>query len=192
MRSSACVALLVVMLLVLTAGGARGGDDKDEDNPHEKMLRSKSVCIDCHTRVPKGDEHAADYFLVDAPSESCLGCHSETEHAGVKEHVGKDAGTLPADENGKIACFTCHDPHPEGVLPGRSVSKSTVSATTRAFLAARSWPPSVEQRAPSEAFGALLRVPMAADGCPVCHASLKDSSWKERTLWSERIRVLPR
>lgn len=192
MRSSARTALVVVVLSLLTTGAARGGDDQDEDNPHEKMLRSKSVCIDCHTRVPKADEHAADFFLVDAPSENCLGCHSETEHAGVKEHVGKDPGTLPADENGKIACFTCHDPHPEGVLPGRTVYKSTVSANTRAFLAARTWPPSVEQRSPSEAFGALLRTPMVEEGCPVCHASLKESSWKERTLWSERIRVLPR
>ncbi len=190
MRSSARVALLVAFLVMLTPSRARG-DEKDEDNPHEKMLRSKSVCVDCHTRVPKADEHAPDYFLVDAPSENCLGCHSETEHAGVKEHVGKDPGTLPADENGKIACFTCHDPHPEGALPGRSVYKSTVSANTRAFLAARTWSPSIEQRSPSEAFGALLRTPMA-DGCPVCHASLKESSWKERTLWSERLHVLPR
>jgi hypothetical protein len=191
MRSSARAALLVVVLVLLTPSMARGGE-KDEDNPHEKMLRSKSVCVDCHTRVPKADEHAPDYFLVDAPSESCLGCHSETEHAGVKEHVGKDPGPLPADENGKIACFTCHDPHPEGVLPGRRVYKSTVSAHTRAFLAGRTWPPSVEQRDPSEAFGALLRTPVAEEGCPACHASLKESSWKERTLWSERIRVLPR
>ncbi len=48
-------ALLGVGLLV---GVARG--DEDEDNPHEKMVRSKSVCVDCHTKVPKAGEHAAD------------------------------------------------------------------------------------------------------------------------------------
>src|SRR6185436_15250644 len=144
----------------------------------------------------KAEEHAADYFLVDTPSETCLGCHSESEHTGVLEHVGKDvpkdAATLPVDEHGKIACFTCHDPHPQGVLPGRTVYKSAASPTTRAFIAARSWPSSVERREPSEAFGGLLRAPMAEEGCVVCHGSVQDRPWRERTTWSEAIRVLPR
>ena len=194
MRSSALAVLAISAVLLLGTGLARGaGKDADEDNPHAKMTRSKGVCIDCHTRVPKPDEHAADYFLVDAPSENCLGCHSETEHPGVPEHVGKDAPkALPADEHGKIACFTCHDPHPQGVLPGRTVYKSAVTPTTRAFVAARSWPPSVERREPSEEFGALLRAPMAESGCVVCHQDVQDRPWRERTTWSEAIRVLPR
>jgi len=194
MRSSAVAVLATLVLLLLGPGVARGaGKHSDEDNPHEKMIRSKGACIDCHTKVPKADEHAADYFLVDTPSESCLGCHSETEHPGVAEHAGKDAPqALPADENGKIACFTCHDPHPAGVLPGRTVYKSAPNPTTRAFVAARSFPPSVERREPSEALGALLRAPMAESGCVVCHKDVQDRPWRERTTWSEAIRVLPR
>ncbi|MEO6025950.1 MAG: hypothetical protein ABIR79_03680 [Candidatus Binatia bacterium] len=182
---------IALVLMIAVAGLARA----DEDNPHEKMVRSKSACIDCHTRVPKADEHADDYLLVDAPSETCLGCHSESEHAGVLEHVGKDlpkGATLPVDEHGKIACFTCHDPHPDGVLPGRTVHKSTVSAGTRAFIDARTWAPPLERREPSETFGALLRVPMGREDCLVCHASVVDRPWKERTTWSDAIRVLPR
>jgi hypothetical protein len=192
MRSSA----LLVLAAALLAGGLAYGADKDEDNPHEKMVRSRSVCIDCHTRVPKVGEHAADYFLVDAASETCLGCHDENEHAGAKEHLGKDATNvatqLPRDENGKMACFTCHDPHPAGVLEGRDVYKTVVSPATRAFIAARPLPKSAELRQPSETLGALLRIPVANEGCFVCHASVKEASpWREKTLWSERIRVLP-
>lgn len=192
MRNSART--LAALVLALGVAHAAVGADKDEDNPHEKMVRSKSVCIDCHTRVPKAGEHAADYFLVDTPSENCLGCHGEYEHAGVHEHLGKDPGTasLPVDEHGKIACFTCHDPHPAGLLPGRTVYQSTVNAPTRAFVAARAWPPNVERRAPSEAFGGLLRTPPDDAGCPTCHASTKESPWREKKLWSEYIRVWPR
>lgn len=185
MKSRTVAILAAAAVVLLSGGGARG----DEDDPHEKMVRDKGVCIDCHTRVPKPDEHAADYFLVDTPSEHCLGCHSDTEHTGAKEHLGKDAPKeLPADENGKIACFTCHDPHPQGVLPGRTVHKSAVSESTRAFLATRTWPSTFEHRQPSEAFGALLR----ASECAVCHTAVKERPWRERTTWSEAIRVLPR
>jgi hypothetical protein len=192
MRSSTRVVVFTVALLAVTAGHARGAD---EDNPHEKMVRSKGACIDCHTRVPKPEEHAADFFLVDTPSEHCLGCHSESEHAGTLEHDGKDLPkgvALPVDEHGKIACFTCHDPHPAGVLPGRTVHKTAVNAETRAFIDTRTWAPPFERRDPSEAFGALLRVPMGAGNCDVCHTSVEDKPWRERTTWSEAIRVLPR
>jgi len=201
MRSKLWLALLTAALMLgaVTARAAEKGKEKDEDNPHEKMVRSKSVCIDCHTRVPKAGEHAADYFMVDPPSENCLGCHAESEHAGSREHVGHELGKdlgpaaagLPLDEHGKVACFTCHDPHPAGAIEGRAVHKATVNAETRALLAARTLPAKVERYEPSEEFGALLRLP-PADGCAVCHATTKESSWREKTLWSERIRVLPR
>lgn len=186
MRNSIRVVALLLLLVLAASGRARG---EDEDNPHEKMVRSKSVCVDCHTRVLKPEEHAADYFLVDTPSEHCLGCHSDVEHVGVKEHLGKDAPKeLPGDEHGKIACFTCHDPHPQGVLPGRTVHRSAVSPSTRAFIAARTWSAPLERREPSEAFDALLRT----SSCASCHATLEDKPWRERTTWSEAIRVLPR
>ena len=185
--------LLVVFVVGIGVAHRAGAAKDDEDNPHEKMVRSKSVCLDCHTHVPKPGEHAADYFLVDAPSETCLGCHDEYEHAGAHEHAGKDADPLPGDEHGKIACFTCHDPHPGGVIEGRTVYKAAASERTRSMIAERTLSPSIEVQQPSEAFGALLRVPMAAEGCPACHASWKEtSSWRERTSWSDRIRVLPR
>ncbi len=186
--------LYVVLLLGLVSGGARGAESDDEDNPHENMTRSKTACLDCHTKLPKPDEHAADYFLVDPPSETCLGCHDEHEHVGGREHVGKDAQPLPGDENGKIACFTCHDPHPEGVLGGRRLYKAEINEQTKALIAARDLPESAKPLESKMKFGALLRFPVTSGGgCPDCHASQeKTGSWRERLLRSNPIRVLPR
>jgi hypothetical protein len=192
MRSSA---LMMIAALLLAAGIApAGGAEKDEDNPHENMVRSKSACLDCHTKLPKVGEHAPDYFLVDTPSEHCLGCHDENEHVGVREHLGREAAPLPGDEHGKIACFTCHDPHPNGVLAGRTVHEVDINDATRAFIAARELPAGVERRESKLAFGALLRWPVAnGEGCWKCHA-MKDEteSWRKTRLPSHFIRVLPR
>ncbi len=194
MRTSARALLLLLSALLLgLAPVAVRGAEPDEDDPHAKMVRSRAVCIDCHTRVPKDGEHAPDYFLVDTPSESCLGCHGQYEHAGVREHAGQDAAPLPGDEHGKIACFTCHDPHPAGVIPGRRVHESDVAPRTRSLMAARELPPSVERREPKAAFGGLLRFSTTNDeGCAICHASRDDTaSWRARLTWGELIRVLP-
>jgi hypothetical protein len=116
LSAKAGLAVVLAVIVLAAAGSVALGRDDDEDNPHEKMSRgkSKAVGIDCHTHLPKPGEHAADYFLVDAPSENFLGCHGEYEHAGVAEHAGQPAAPLPGDENGKFACFTCHDPHKTG------------------------------------------------------------------------------
>lgn len=191
------VLLLLLAAFVLGAGvgGAVAADkDKDEDNPHETMARSKgkAVCVECHTKVPKAGEHAPDYFLVDAPSEHCLGCHDENEHVGVPEHLGKDAAPLPADEHGKIACFSCHDPHPDGVLEGRKVHRAGLNEPTKRFIAARNLPAGVELRESEEELGALLRFPMAnGEGCRQCHAAKEEALWKTKLLPGSFIRVLP-
>ena len=185
MRSSA----LLAVVLALAVGVASAAERDDEDNPHEKMVKHKAVCLDCHTKVPKPDEHAPNYFLVDAPSDTCLGCHGETEHPGVREHAGKEARPLPGDEKGQIACFTCHDPHPEGVIPGRKVYSSDVGERTRALTALRALPKLAEPRATLPMRGALLRID--GKGCLACHAAVGEDarSWRERLLWDKFLRV---
>jgi hypothetical protein len=74
------------------------------------------------------------YFLVDAPSENCLGCHDETMHPGSEVHLGEEAKPLPGDEKGEIACFTCHDPHPEGVIKGRTVYDAELTEREMKFI----------------------------------------------------------
>lgn len=145
--------IAVALVLVLSTASVVAADKDKEDNPHQKMVKDKGVCLDCHTKVPKPGEHAADYFLVDAPSDTCLGCHAEMEHPGVHEHVGKEAKPLPGDEKGAIACFTCHDPHPIGVIPGRNVYSSQTGSTTRALAAMRTLPKLAEPRRDAAAMG---------------------------------------
>jgi hypothetical protein len=177
------VALLVAALCTLSAGVpvATGADEEDAVSPHARMLGDDAVCLECHSRRPAAGEHAPDYFLSARPSEVCLGCHSEYEHPGTKEHLGRDARRLLGDEHGKIACFTCHDPHPAGVIAGRSVHRFDASETTRALVAARALPPGTTRREPSERFGALLRYPARdAAGCRMCHEMPPDGarSWQ--------------
>jgi hypothetical protein len=190
--SRVLLVLVAALLLAVGSGGVRAADDeKDEDNPHEKMVRSKAACLECHSKVPNVGDHAADYFLVDTPSEHCLGCHDENEHVGVQLHLGKEAAPLPADEKGKIACFTCHDPHPQGVLAGRTVHRAGLNEATQRFLAARTLPAGVTLRKSEDELGALLRYSMAdGEGCRQCHVA-KEESWRSNLLPSHFMRVWP-
>jgi hypothetical protein len=181
MRSSVVLAIVVALWVAVASAAERD----DEDTPHAKMVKDKAVCLDCHTKVPKPDEHAPNYFLVNAPSDTCLGCHSETEHPGVREHLGRDARPLPGDEKGAIACFTCHDPHPEGVIPGRKVYSTDVGERTRALASMREPSKLVEPRATLPMRGVRLRFPAAhGEGCLACHDGIRHDSrsWRERLL----------
>ena len=183
--------VFAALLALLPVVGLAAGDD---ENPHERMIKNKAVCIDCHTRLVKPGEHAPDYFLVDAPSENCLGCHDEHEHAGVLEHVGKEAPPpWPGDEKGKIACFTCHDPHPEGVIEGRRVYSSDVGPRTRALDAARAHRGAAATTEEATRFGALLRFSATnGEGCLSCHDVRSDGkNWREKALWDKFRSVLP-
>ena len=185
-RLALIAAAAMVALLAIIATPARGADD--DDNPHAKMRKDQSVCIDCHTKLVKPGEHAPDYFLTEPPSELCLGCHDEHEHAGVAEHAGKDVkAPWLGDENGKIACFTCHDPHPEGVLAGRRVYRDDA-------LPLRTGAESATASTEETTFGALLRFSVTGgEGCLPCHDVRGDGkTWRERTTWHEFRPVLPR
>jgi len=131
------IRLLIIALLAFSIHTlllAQDDEEDEEENPHTSMVDDEFVCLDCHTEVPKEGQTSPTYFLVDAPSENCLGCHDETTHPGSKLHLGQDAKPLPGDENGKIACFSCHDPHPEGVIKGRTVYNSEMTDRQLQFI----------------------------------------------------------
>jgi hypothetical protein len=126
--------LIAVLILLLPTILISQEKEEEEENPHTGMVDDEFVCLDCHTEVPKEGMKSPTYFLVDEPSENCLGCHDETTHPGSKEHIEQDAKPLPGDQNGKIACFTCHDPHPEGVIKGRKVYGTDYNQRSMDFL----------------------------------------------------------
>lgn len=128
-------AILIAVLAPTLLVSQEKEEEEEEENPHTMMVDDDFVCLDCHTEVPKEGAKSPAYFLVDAPSENCLGCHDDGTHPGSKQHVGKDIKTgLPLDENGAIACFTCHDPHPAGVLKERKVYGAELSERSAEFL----------------------------------------------------------
>jgi len=183
----------MVILFLILSPGVISAQEGDEENPHVEMLDDQFVCLDCHTRLPKEGETSPDYFLVDLPSENCLGCHSEVEHSGVKEHEKKDSGPLPGDENRKMTCFTCHDPHPQGSIHGRIVYDSEVNPRSRDFTRIIHFP-DVEKRAkkevaPGKKKEVYLRFPMGQDQlCRECHDPLKEAQWREGILWNKFLR----
>lgn len=184
---------VLAVVLALWVAVASAAERDDEDTPHANMIKDKAICLDCHTKLPQAGEHAPDYFLSTAPSETCLVCHSESEHPGVREHLGKDASHMLGDEKGAIACFTCHDPHPEGVIPGRKVySSEDVGESTRAFAAMRDLPKLAEARDTRPMRGALLRFPAGhGEGCLMCHGGIRNDarSWREKLLGDKFLRV---
>jgi hypothetical protein len=184
----------IIIILFLTLSPARLiAQEENEENPHLEMLKDEFVCLDCHTRLPKEDEPSPDYFLVDLPSENCLGCHSEVEHSGIKEHEGEASNPLSGDENGKIACFTCHDPHPAGAIAGRTVYQTKMNPRSRAFTRLVHIP-GVETRVQKDLhYGkkrdVYLRAAIRNDEiCLECHKTVNGKQWRKRILWDRFLR----
>ncbi len=191
MSTRALVAVVLAFAWALAPGAAFAEGEDVDVSPHARMVDDQSVCVECHTRVPPAGEHARDYLLDAAPSAVCVTCHSEFEHAGTKQHLGKDAGGHLGDENGKIACFTCHDPHPQGVIAGRTVYKADVTARTQALVGAQELPKGTELRAPSARLGALLRYPTRDDEvCRTCHAAPDTGGWRTRATTDKFVPAL--
>ena len=169
------IAILIVLVPTLLISQEKEAEE-EEENPHTGMVDDEFVCLDCHTEVPKEGMKSPTYFLVDAPSENCLGCHDETTHPGSKEHEGMDAKPLPGDENGKIACFTCHDPHPDGVIKGRKVYGAELSQRSMDFLRIIAAPELREELGMEieldPAKEVYLREPMNKV-CSTCHETIK-------------------
>ncbi len=180
--------LIIIMILAFPVLFLSHAEEEEEDNPHTEMVDDQFVCLDCHTDLPKEGETSPTYFLFDDPSENCLGCHEETEHPGTKEHEGQKAEPLPGDEKGEIACFTCHDPHPQGVIKGRTVYNTDIAESNRKFIRLVVTP-GLKERLGREVkieteIEVYLREP-ADKICISCHETTKKTNWRKYTLWDK-------
>jgi hypothetical protein len=107
-------------------------------NPHNQLDASGRMvadkCLFCHTQKP--DETQATYTtikLIGGVEMLCQGCHNVGDrHPAGKPHMVRPTLeyqvrmqalerqyglVLPLDENGKLTCITCHNPHDAGVIP---------------------------------------------------------------------------
>ena len=105
------------------------------DDNHEILIRT---CLICHKEKPD-EKHATfkDVTLIGDIEILCRRCHHIAgNHSGNADHMGiipsadglkkikaveaKYHTRLPLDENGKMTCITCHNPHEKGVIPESS------------------------------------------------------------------------
>jgi len=108
-------------------------------NPHEQINKDGEViiekCLFCHKEKPD-QAHATfkEVKFIGNIEALCIRCHPVAgNHAGNFNHMGvlpspgmlknmkamekKFNLILPLDEDGKMTCITCHNPHEKGIIP---------------------------------------------------------------------------
>lgn len=185
---------LALLALLLLLAGAVWADEEDDSNPHRMAgPDDDSSCSFCHEE---------DMSLSQSPLETCLVCHSATEHAGSVEHLRvkvaapsaphptpaaeAEAAHLPLTDDGEMWCGTCHLFHDPRVNEDVLLSESWLPPTTglsgavRAAVASR-WMELAEkydQKPPVASFATQgttwLRLPVSNGAlCLECHRGLK-------------------
>jgi predicted CXXCH cytochrome family protein len=97
-----------------TAGAEEAQEAQKMVNPHD--FRAKEFCPVCHTKeLPK---------LSFDPVTTCTKCHigNLDNHPVTKHPIGQEPRinipyNFPLTRDGKMVCYTCHDPHNKQRLP---------------------------------------------------------------------------
>lgn len=111
-------------------------------DPHQQLNNNEEIvietCLICHKKKPD-EKHATfkDVTFIGDIELTCRRCHHIAgNHSGNHDHMkdipsadgvkrikfveGKFQTRLPLDENGKMTCITCHNPHEKGIIPESS------------------------------------------------------------------------
>lgn len=109
-------------------------------NPHQqldakgKIIRQR--CLYCHSEVPDEQKTGAeDVKLIGNYGAICMGCHNSAAKqplhqrhlrkpsAEVLAHINEMQSlfniVLPLDQQGRVTCVTCHNPHQKGLIPDK-------------------------------------------------------------------------
>jgi len=126
-------------------------------DPHHQINDKGEIiienCLVCHDEKPD-EKHATfkDVKLIGDIEMMCRRCHHVAgNHSGNADHMGikpsadglkrisamekKYNARLPLDENGKMTCITCHNPHEKGVIPDVSPGAKGAGSKYRHRLA---------------------------------------------------------
>lgn len=158
---------------------------KDPHHPNQARNIDSPTCAACHTRTPADGAIPTQANLRYALQETCTTCHQGAVHTGLDAHLGKvvppeRASKLPASitltEDGRVACWTCHEVHDGSDATQRPVSPFI--AGLRARNADEDWSghvtPAIEWPGESTKpeHPPLLALPVA-DGslCRACHGN---------------------
>jgi hypothetical protein len=168
-------------------------------DPHAAMAAhpaDRTICEHCHQDAPDPSASVAD-LKVSGP-DTCVGCHTDTRHAGLDGHLAAvpadmvadvRASRLPLAEGDRIVCLTCHDPHPPSST-ARSAERAAIVGRT---VVPPAWEkevlgPTMHERAetihaaldPVTMEPALLRRPLAGgELCASCHTPSAIDSRRE-------------
>lgn len=184
---------LLALLLAAAPPVARADDEEDDSNPHRMSdPDDDESCGFCHEE---------DMSLSQSLLDTCLTCHSETEHGGAREHLraraaevaaalptpvkADESATLPLTDEGTIWCGTCHlyhDPrvNEEALLPHAWIPPATgLPGAVRTAMAAR-WPDlaaKYDEEPPIARFAVggstALRLPVDnGELCITCHRDM--------------------
>jgi hypothetical protein len=125
-------------------------------DPHHQINDQGEIvienCLICHDEKPD-EKHATfkDVKFIGDIEMMCRRCHHIAgNHSGNANHIGvkpsenglkrieameiKYNARLPLDENGKMTCITCHNPHEKGVIPDNSPGAKGASSKYRLRL----------------------------------------------------------
>ncbi len=125
-------------------------------NPHEQIDTvgqvMQSKCLYCHTNVPDASHTTyREVKLIGSFGELCKGCHYLTAKQPLhvrhlrkptlevvqrmKEMQVQYKIVLPLDQDGKVTCVTCHNPHQKGLIPDQRAGATGAGAAHRHRLA---------------------------------------------------------
>ena len=111
----------------------------EPNDPHQQLNNNKEIiietCLMCHKEKPD-EKHATfkDVTFIGDIEMICRRCHHIAgNHSGNHDHMknvpsadgvkriklveAKFHTRLPLNENGKMTCITCHNPHEKGIIP---------------------------------------------------------------------------
>lgn len=109
-------------------------------NPHQQLNANgeivKEKCLYCHSEVPDEKKTGAeDVKLIGNYGAICIGCHNTAAKQPLHQrHLRKPSDdvlaqitqmqirfniVLPLDQEGRVTCVPCHNPHQKGLIPDK-------------------------------------------------------------------------
>jgi cytochrome c7-like protein len=170
---------LILLVTIVTFLLVSVSISNSQESPHSAMEanpKDEENCLVCHSKVPKEGENNPNYLLNSEPSQVCLTCHSDTQHVGSKKHLdymNPKESNLPGGENNKIACFTCHDPHPQGIIKDRVVYEADLGMREKDLIKELALSGKQAKLHLTKETKVLLRRPLEDNKlCQTCHVKL--------------------
>jgi hypothetical protein len=106
-------------------------------NPHDQIDESGEIyqkkCLYCHVTVPGTSSVSEGMRFTDTLTALCISCHQTGPHPNNMDHLQPLPKTmrdnlseyeerrkvrLPLEDDNRVTCITCHNPHERGLIKG--------------------------------------------------------------------------